>query len=99
MEYLLDYTLKNSSAQKVDVKVFITAPKQADKDILTPAGGVLTMPVEMNGKRIEVRVNARGTGVLLGSIPVAPGKTAPVKLRWVHMGNTFPPAGLEFRGE
>jgi len=30
---------------------------------------------------------------------VAPGKTAPVKLRWVRMGNTFRPAGLEFGGE
>lgn len=99
MEYQLAYMLKNSSADKVRVQVFLTAPKQGDKDILTPAGGVITMPVEMNGKRIEVRVNSRGTGVLLGSVTVAPGKTAPVNLRWVHMGNTFPPAGVEFRGE
>lgn len=99
LEYRLTYTLKNGSGQKVNTKVLLTSPRQGEKDALNPAGGAMTMPVEMNGKRIEVRVNSRGTGVILGTIPVEPGKEKEVNLRWVHMGNTFPPCGVEFQSE
>ncbi len=99
LEYRLSYTLKNGSSQKVNTKILLTSPKQAVKDALNPGGGAMTMPVEMNGKRIEVRINSRGTGVLLGTIPVEAGKEKEVNLRWVHMGNTFPPAGVEFQSD
>jgi hypothetical protein len=57
----------------------------------------MTMPVEVDGRRVEVRVNERGTGISLGTVSVEPGESRPVRLRWAHLGNTFPPAGLEFR--
>ena len=99
MEYQLAYTLVNPTSQKLKVEVFLTAPKQHAKDVLRPDGGVITMPVEVNGKRVEVRVNARGVGVRLVELDVAPGARQGVQLRWVHMGNTFPPAGVEFRAK
>ena len=34
---------------------------------------------------------------MVGVFIVAPGKTQKVAIDFVHMGNTFPPAGFEFR--
>ena len=99
MEYQLAYTLVNPTGQKLKVGVFLTAPKQRPGDELRPDGGAITMPVEIDGKRVEVRVNARGVGVRLTEVEVGPNARRGMQLRWVHMGNTFPPAGVEFRAE
>ena len=97
LEYRLDYTLKNPTGERRQVEIFMTSPPQRAGDVLRPDGGAMTMPVEVDGRRVEVRVNERGTGISLGTVSVEPGESRPVRLRWAHLGNTFPPAGLEFR--
>jgi hypothetical protein len=99
IEYLLKYGLKNSTAKPVTAKLLFTAPRSSPKEEHKPMGGEIVMPMEIDGKRVEVRINARGGGVQVGSWTVAPGTTKVVPVRFVNFGNIFPPAGFEVRGE
>lgn len=97
LEYKLDYVLDNPTASALTCTVVFTAPQSRAGEAHKPLGGELTIPMDVNGKRHNVRVNARGEGVTIGSFKVAAGKSQKLAVRFVHMGNTFPPAGLEFR--
>ncbi len=97
MEYSLDYTLDNPTSAALTCTVLFTAPRSSPGEVHKPLGGELTIPVDVNGKRHDVRVSARGEGVAIGTFKVEAGKSQRVHVRFVHMGNTFPPAGLEFR--
>jgi len=97
MEYALSYQLQNRTSAPLTCEVLFTAPKSHAKEAHKPLGGELTIPMDVNGQRRNVRVDARGEGVVVGVYTVAPGKTQKVSIEFVHMGNTFPPAGFEFR--
>lgn len=96
MEYHLSYVLKNATQTAQTCEVLFTAPKMG-AETHKPLGGELTIPMNVNGQRRNVRVSARGEGVVVGTFTVAPGKDQKVDITFVHMGNTFPPAGFEFR--
>jgi hypothetical protein len=97
MEYDLEYVLQNPTAAPLSCEVLFTAPRNRPGDVHKPLGGELTIPMDVGGQRRNVRVDARGEGVLVGTFAVAAGKSHKVAIRFVHMGNTFPPAGFEFR--
>jgi hypothetical protein len=97
MAYAMTYQLQNPTAAPLTCEVLFTAPKNQPKEMHKPLGGELTIPMNVNGQRRNVRVDARGEGVVVGVFTVAPGKTQKVAIDFVHMGNTFPPAGFEFR--
>jgi hypothetical protein len=97
MEYDLEYVLKNPTSAALSCEVFFTAPRSRADEVHKPLGGELTIPMEVNKQRRNVRVSARGEGVLVGTFDVPAGKNQKVDIRFVHMGNTFPPAGFEFR--
>lgn len=97
MEYVLDYVLDNPTGAALTCTVLFTAPKSNPGEVHKPLGGELTIPMDVNGKRKNVRVSARGEGVVIGEFKVAAGGSQALNVRFVHMGNTFPPAGLEFR--
>jgi hypothetical protein len=99
IEYLLKYGLKNPGTKPVTAKLLFTAPRSNPKEEHKPMGGEIVMPMEVDGKRVEVRVNARGGGVLVGSWTIAAGATKVVPVRFVNFGNIFPPAGFEVHGE
>jgi hypothetical protein len=99
IEYLLKYGLKNPGAKPVTAKLLFTAPRSNPKEEHKPMGGEIVMPMEVDGKRVEVRVNARGGGVLVGSWTIEAGATKVVPVRFVNFGNIFPPAGFEVHGE
>ena len=96
MEYRLSYSLKNPTSQALTCEVLFTAP-QMGGETHKPLGGELTIPMNVNGQRRNVRVSARGEGVVVGTFTVPAGKDQKVDIQFVHMGNTFPPAGFEFR--
>lgn len=98
IEYLLRYELKNSSDKPVTAQLLFTAPRSNPKEQHAPMGGEIVMPMEVDGKRVEVRVNARGEGVEVGKWILAPGRGKQVPIRFVNFGNIFPPAGFEVRG-
>jgi hypothetical protein len=97
MEYDLAYVLKNPTSAPLICEVFFTAPQSRADEVHKPLGGELTIPMDVNKQRRNVRVSARGEGVLVGTFDVPAGKQQKVDIRFVHMGNTFPPAGFEFR--
>jgi hypothetical protein len=99
IEYLLQYGLKNPGTAPVTAKLLFTAPRSSPSEQHKPMGGEVTMPMEVDGKRVEVRLNARGGGVLVGTWTLQPGTTKMVPVRFVNFGNIFPPAGFEVRGE
>lgn len=97
MAYAMTYVLQNPTSAPLTCEVLFTAPKSGSKEAHKPLGGELTIPMNVNGQRRNVRVDARGEGVVVGVFTVAPGKSQKVAIDFVHMGNTFPPAGFEFR--
>jgi hypothetical protein len=99
IEYRLQYGLKNTSGKPLTAQLLFTAPKSNPKETHKPMGGEIVMPMEVDGKRVEVRINARGEGVEVGKWTVQPGATKDVSIRFVNFGNIFPPAGFEVRGE
>ncbi len=94
--YELEYTLENRTAEPLVYEVYLTAPRQGN-ELHRPGGGELTLPVRVNDEIHRARVNARGEGVMLGAFVVPPGGSVPVRLETTNQGNTFPPAGFEFR--
>ncbi|MEO1338219.1 MAG: hypothetical protein AAFV29_21420, partial [Myxococcota bacterium] len=94
--YKLDYTLRNNTNKPMVTDVYFTAPRQANEKHV-PTGGELTIPLQINGKPTPVRVNARGDGVMVASVKVPPNSSVPFNVEVTNVGNTVPPAGLEFR--
>ncbi|MEL7371182.1 MAG: hypothetical protein AAFN74_19835 [Myxococcota bacterium] len=94
--YSLDYTLRNDTNEPMVTDVYFTAPRQANETHV-PTGGELTIPLEINGEPTPVRVNARGDGVMVASVEVPPQSSVPFNVEVTNVGNTVPPAGLEFR--
>jgi hypothetical protein len=92
----LRYQLDNPSDRARRVEVILTAPSSGDGPF-RPLGGQLTLPVRVDGRIVEARVDARGEGRVLAVVEVAPGARRPLDLELVHVGNTFPPAGIELR--
>lgn len=97
VQYELSYLLKNPGSKALTCEVLFTAPKMEAAEQHRPLGGELTLPMDVNGQRRNVRVDARGEGVVVGVFELPPGKDQKLKINFVHMGNTFPPAGFEFR--
>jgi hypothetical protein len=92
----LRYLLDNTTADARRVEVVLTAPSSGDGPF-RPLGGQLTLPVRVDGRIVEARVDARDEGRVLAVVEVPPGATRPLELELVHVGNTFPPAGIELR--
>ncbi len=94
--YRLNYTVENSGTTPLRVEVALTAPEHIG-EVHRPLGGELTVPVRVDGVLRKVRVDARNEGRVVAVIEVPPGTQRPVSLELVNLGNTFPPAGIEFR--
>ena len=97
MTYDLNYALNNPSDKARRVQVVLTAPGLANDGPYNPGGGMLTLPVKMDGEQHNLRVSKRHTGVVIGTVEVPPGTTKDLSLEFTNMGNLFPPAGIELR--
>jgi hypothetical protein len=97
MSYSLRYTLKNPAASPIDVTVAITSPRSPLDNNLKPLGGIMTLPLILNGKRYNMRVNERGGGTVIEKFRLDAGAARVVTIEFTHFGNTFPPAAFEFR--
>jgi peptidoglycan hydrolase-like protein with peptidoglycan-binding domain len=97
MSYDLKYQLRNRSNAPRRVQVVLTAPRLPTDGPFNPAGGMLTLPVRMDGVQRNARVSARATGVVLGTVEVPPRSTRDLSLQLTNLGNLFPPAGIELR--
>ena len=97
MTYDLRYALNNPSDKARRVQVVLTAPGLANDGPFNPGGGMLTLPVKMDGEQHNLRVSKRHTGVVIGTVEVPPGSTKDLALEFTNLGNLFPPAGIELR--
>lgn len=99
IEYLLRYVLRNADpTAPVVARLLFTAPRVRPAEVFRPDGGMITIPLDVDGSRIEVRVNEVGAGVEVGHWTLPPGGERSVAIRFVNFGNIFPPAGFEVRG-
>jgi hypothetical protein len=97
MSYRLRYLLVNPRIEEARVTVALTSPRHPlDKD-LKPLGGIMTLPIRFNDRRFNLRVDERGGGTVIGSYLVPPQASRAITIEFTHFGNTFPPAGIEFR--
>lgn len=94
--YRRSYDLVNGTDEPLTVDVMFTAPQVADERN-RPQGGSLTMPLSIDGVPTPVRVSARGDAVLVKQVTVPPNSTRALTIEATNMGNTVPPAGIEFR--
>lgn len=97
MTYDLNYSLENSSGKTRKVQVVLTSPRHDYEAPFNPDGGMLTIPVKLNGVQRNLRVSARGTGTLVGTVDVPPGARQNLRIQMTNLGNIYPPIGLEFR--
>lgn len=97
MTYDLRYALNNPGAKPRRVQVVLTSPGLATDGPFNPGGGMLTLPVRMDGVQHNLRVSQRHTGVVIGTVEVPPGSTKDLSLEFTNFGNLFPPAGIELR--
>lgn len=96
--YELEYKVETAEPRTVDI--LLTAPTDRDGPH-TALGGELTLGIRWKSASGEsfkaVRVDARGDAVPLASFAVKPGAPVSFAIEFTHVGNTFPPAGIEFR--
>ena len=97
MSYQLRYVLKNPTTQNLEVTAALTSPRSPQDSDLKPLGGIMTLPIICNGKQFNMRVNERGGGTVISKYSLPPGAVRTVNIEFTHFGNTFPPAGIEFR--
>ncbi|HAE38262.1 MAG TPA: hypothetical protein DCG57_06435 [Candidatus Riflebacteria bacterium] len=97
MSYQLRYTLKNTSSSPIEVTAALTSPRSPQDSDLKPFGGIMTLPIIFNGKRYNMRVDERGGGTVIERFRLDAGAVRVVTIEFTHFGNTFPPAGIEFR--
>ncbi len=94
--YRRTYDLTNDTDQPLTVDVMFTGPQVANERD-RPQGGVMTMPLRIDGVPTPARVSARGDAVLVKRVTVPPHSTRPLTIEATNVGNTVPPAGIELR--
>ncbi|MBZ4399691.1 MULTISPECIES: hypothetical protein [unclassified Myxococcus] len=97
ISYALTYTLENADAEPREVELLLTSPRRHPSEQFFPQAGVLTLAMNVDGERLDARVNQRGEGRVLACFELPPEGRREVRLEWTHAGGTFPPAGLEWR--
>ncbi|MFZ9886524.1 MAG: peptidoglycan-binding domain-containing protein, partial [Myxococcota bacterium] len=97
MTYRMDYPLRNRSSQPRQVEVVLTSPALKTDEPFSPDGGMLNVAVKMNGVHNNLRVSARGDGVVIGTVEVPPNSTKKLSLEFSNLGMTYAPAGIELR--
>jgi peptidoglycan hydrolase-like protein with peptidoglycan-binding domain len=96
MTYDLRYRLENAGRAPQRVRIVMTSPKHSYEGAFNPDGGVLTLPVRIDGVQKNLRVHARGTGVVVGEVDV-PAGGRDLRLQLTNLGNIYPPVGIEFQ--
>jgi peptidoglycan hydrolase-like protein with peptidoglycan-binding domain len=97
MTYDLQYRLENAGRAPQRVRIVMTSPKHAYEGAFNPDGGMLTLPVRIAGVQKNLRVHARGTGVVVGEVEVPAGGGRDLRLELTNLGNIYPPVGIEFQ--
>jgi len=97
MSYVLRYQVRNPTDGELQVVAALTSPRDPQDADLKPLGGIMTQAVRCNGERFNLRVDERGSGKVITGFRIPAGETRTVTVEFTHFGNTFPPAGLEFR--
>jgi len=97
MTYDLGYRLENPGRVAQRVRVVMTSPKHGYEGGFNPDGGVLTLPVRVDGVQKNLRVHARGTGVVVGELSIPAGGAHDLRLQLTNLGNIYPPVGIEFQ--
>jgi len=97
MTYDLRYRLENPGRAPQRVRVVMSSPKHSYEGAFNPDGGMLTLPIRMDGVQKNLRVHARGTGVVVGELEIPPGGAHDLRLQLTNLGNIYPPVGIEFQ--
>jgi peptidoglycan hydrolase-like protein with peptidoglycan-binding domain len=97
MTFDLRYRLENPGRTPQRVRVVMSSPKHAYEGAFNPDGGVLTLPVRIDGVQKNLRVHARGTGVVVGELDIPAGGAHDLRLQLTNLGNIYPPVGIEFQ--
>jgi peptidoglycan hydrolase-like protein with peptidoglycan-binding domain len=97
MTYDLNYRLENPGRAPQRVRVVMSSPKHAYEGAFNPDGGMLTLPIRMDGVQKNLRVHARGTGVVVGELEIPAGGAHDLRLKLTNLGNIYPPVGIEFQ--
>jgi hypothetical protein len=97
MTYDLRYRLENAGRTPQRVRVVMSSPKHSYEGAFNPDGGMLTLPIRMDGVQKNLRVHARGTGVVVGEVEIPAGGAHDLRLQLTNLGNIYPPVGIEFQ--
>lgn len=97
MSYDLRYRLENPGRGPQRLRVVMSSPKHSYEGAFNPDGGVLTLPVRIDGVQKNLRVHARGTGVVIGELNIPAGGAHDLRLQLTNLGNIYPPVGIEFQ--
>jgi hypothetical protein len=90
----LVFELKNDSNRPKTFSVIITAPLHPEGN---PPSFHWMGPLTLNGAKKKIRVNELGSGLVIGSFAVAPGKSFNAKLVMPTPGDITAPMAVEIR--